>query len=122
MPGSNRPALGNEIYDMVIAPTSQAGAVAGTLVWSAATVAANTTIELTATVPGLLVGDLVDIYLISGALLTGMQICNVRVSLPNTLAVTWVNTTAGVLTVPTATWSMNMTRPENPSALPPNAI
>jgi hypothetical protein len=122
MPGSNRPAYGNEIYDMVLAPTSQAGAAPGTLVWSSATVAATTTAELTATVPGLLVGDLVDIYLISGALLTGLQISNVRVSSPNTLAVTWVNSTAGTLTVPTATWSANLTRPENPSALPPNAL
>jgi hypothetical protein len=122
MPGSNRPALGNEIYDMIIAPTSQAGATPGTLVWSAATVGATTTAELTATIPGLLVGDLVDIYLISGAMTTGLTISNVRVSAPNVLAVTWINSTAGPVTVPTAIWAMNMTRPENPSALPPNAI
>jgi len=57
MPGSNRPAYGNELYDIVIAPTSQAGATPGTLVWSAATVGATTTAELTTTIPGLLVGD-----------------------------------------------------------------
>lgn len=122
MPGSNRPAYGNEIYDMAIAPTSLAGAVPGTLVWSSTTVGATTTVELTAAIPGLLVGDLIDLYLVSGPLLTGLQICNVRVSLPNTLAVTWVNTTGGSLTVPTAVWSMNLTRPENPSGLPPNAL
>lgn len=122
MPGSNRAAYGNETYDLVMAPTSQAGAVPGTLVWSAANLAATTTAELTTTVPGLQMGDIVDLYLVSGALLTGLQICNVRVSALNTLAVTWVNTTAGVLTVPTAVWNANLTRPENPSGLPVNAI
>jgi hypothetical protein len=122
MPGSNRIAYGNEIYDTVIAPTSAPGAVPGTLVWSSATQAATTTSEITATVPGLLVGDLVDIYLISGAMTTGLTIANVRVSLPNVLAVTWINSTGSPVTLPTAIWSANLTRAENPSGLPPNAI
>jgi|SRR5271154_796461 len=119
MPGSNRPAYGNEIYDMAIAPTTNAGAVPGTLVWSSAN-GTNQTIEVTATVPGLLVGDLVDLYL-SAAMTTGLTIANVRVSAPNVMAVTWV-VVGSAIVFPTVGWSMNMTRPENPSALPPNAI
>jgi hypothetical protein len=122
MPGSNRVAYGNETYDTVIAPTSLAGAVPGTLAWSATTLATASTAELTATVQGLQIGDICDLYLISGAMTTGLQIANTRVSAANTLAVTWVNSSGGTLTIPTATWSMNMTRPEIPGALPTNAL
>ena len=122
MPGSNRTAYGNEIYDIVISPTTAAGAVPGTLVWSAATIAANTTAELTSTIPGLLIGDLVDLYLTNAAMTTGLQICNIRVSAANTLAVTWVNTTGGTLTIPTTVWSANLTRPESASNQPVNAL
>ena len=118
MPGTTI-ARGNEIYDFIIAP-STLGLVAGTLVWSATTVGATTTAELTATIPGLVVGDLCDLYL-NTAMTTGLQIANVRVSANNTLAVTWVNSTGGSLTVPTGVWSMNITRPEAPSNLPLNA-
>lgn len=120
MPGSGRAAQGNELYDSVIAPTSQAGAVPGTLVWSQASLS-STTAELTTTIPGLLVGDLVDLYLTTGAMTTGLQIANVRVSAPNTLAVTWVAASTS-LTIPTTGWSANLTRPENASSLPPNAL
>jgi hypothetical protein len=119
MPASGRLAYGNEIYDLVIAPTTAAGAVLGTLVWSSASLS-STTSELTATVPGLLPGDIVDLYL-STAMTTGLTISNVRVSAPNTLAVTWVAATAA-LTIPTAVWSANVTRPENVANLPPNML
>lgn len=123
MPGSQRTAYGNEIYDTIIAPTSQAGATPGTLVWSATQVAANTTSELTTTVPGLQIGDIADLYLVSGPMTTGLQIANVRVSAANTLAVTWANNTGAPVTVPTATWNANVTRPESTgAALPPNFV
>jgi hypothetical protein len=121
MPGSQRVAYGNEIYDSIIAPTSVAGAAPGTLAWSATTVAATTTSELTAKVPGVQLGDAVDLYLTSGAMTTGLQIANVRVSAPDTVAVTWVNATGSPVTVPTATWLANISRPEGGvSALPVN--
>lgn len=119
MPGSNRAAYGNEIYDLIIAPTSQAGAALGTLVWSTATLS-STTAELTTTIAGLQLGDIVDIYL-GAAMPTGLSTSNVRVSAPNTLAVTWIAATAS-LTIPTGPWSANVTRPENPGLLPPNFI
>lgn len=120
MPSSGRVAYGNELYDFVIAPTSQAGATPGTLVWSQASLS-STTAELTTTVPGLLVGDAVDLYLTGGAMTTGLTISNTRVSAPNTLAVTWVAASAS-LTIPTTGWIANVTRSENPSNLPPNAL
>ena len=122
MPGSNRVAFGNEIYDIVISPTSPGQTVVGTVIWSATTVAANTTTELTATIPGLQVNDFISFQLANAPIVTGLQIVNERVSAPNTAAVQWVNVTGGALTVPTATWIMNLTRPESPTALPPNAI
>jgi len=95
---------GNVVYDWLISPT---------ITWSAATVGATTTAELTATIPGLQVGDYVDLYVQNAAMTTGLAITNVRVSAANTLAVTWVNTTAGGLTVQTGPWLMNIVRPES---------
>lgn len=118
MPGSQRPAYGNELYDFVMAPTSP-GNAAGVLTWSTASLS-STTAELTTTVPGLLVGDLVDLYLTSAAMTTGLTISNTRVSAANTLAVTWVAASAS-LTIPTGIWSANVTRPESPTLLPTSA-
>jgi hypothetical protein len=123
MPGSNRVAYGNTIYDSIIAPTSVAGATPGTLAWSTATVNANTTAELTAKIAGLLPGDAIDLYRIDAAMLTGLQMVNIRVSAADTMAVTWVNSTAGALTVPVSSWMANVTRPEGgTSALPTNFL
>jgi hypothetical protein len=122
MPGSNRLAYGNFTYDTAVSPTTSVGATAGTLVWSTASLTANQTAELTATVPGLLIGDLIDLYLVSAAMTTGLTIANVRVSAVNVMAVTWINATAGTVTVPTATWNMNLSRPESPGSLPTNAL
>lgn len=123
MPGSNRVAYGNEIYDSIIAPTSAPGAVPGTLAWSTASVTTASTVELTTKIPGLLLGDAVDLYLTSGAMPTGLQIANVRVSAVDTLAVTWVNASGGTVTVPTASWLANVSRPEGGmGSLPPNFV
>lgn len=64
-----------------------------------ASVAANSAAEQTFTVPGLLVGDSVDINKPSTQ--AGLSIGNVRVSAANTLAIQFVNTTAGAI-VPTS--------------------
>lgn len=63
-----------------------------------ASVAANTTAEQTFTVPGLQVGDSIDINKASHQV--GLSIGNVRVSAANTLAIQYVNTTASPI-VPT---------------------
>jgi hypothetical protein len=59
-------------------------------------VGANTTVEQTFTVPGLQVGDSIDVNKASHQ--AGLSIGNVRVSAANTLAIQFVNTTAGSLT------------------------
>lgn len=61
-----------------------------------AAVGANTTAEQTFNVPGLQVGDSLDINKASHQV--GLSIGNVRVSAANTLAIQYVNTTAGSIT------------------------
>jgi hypothetical protein len=61
-----------------------------------AAVGANTTAEQTFAVPGLQVGDSIDINKASHQ--AGLSIGNVRVSAANTLAIQFVNTTAGSIT------------------------
>lgn len=81
--GSTSPIQGIYNIKQVLTPTS---------------VAANTTAEQTFTVPGLQVGDSVDINKASHQV--GLSIGNVRVSAANTLAIQYVNTTASPI-VPT---------------------
>lgn len=64
-----------------------------------AAVGANTTAEQLFTVPGVNVGDSVDVNKASHQV--GLSIGNVRVSAANQLAIQYVNTTAGSIT-PTA--------------------
>lgn len=59
-------------------------------------VGANTTSEQTFTVPGVSVGDSVDVNKASHQV--GLSIGNIRVSAANTLAIQYVNTTAGSIT------------------------
>lgn len=63
-----------------------------------AQVAAATTVEQTFTVPGLAVGDAIDINKASHQ--TGLSIGNVRVSAANTLAIQFVNTTSATPITP----------------------
>ena len=62
-------------------------------------VAANSAVEQTLNVPGVQVGDSIDVNKPSTQ--AGLSIGNVRVSAANTLAIQYVNTTAGAI-VPTA--------------------
>ena len=110
MPGTTI-ARGNELYDFLIQPA--------TITWSSASVASTTT-ELTATVPGLVVGDYVDMWLPNAAMTTGLTFSNVRVSAANTLAVTWI-ATSGTFTVPTGPWLVNVVRAESYPNLPTTA-
>lgn len=74
--GSTTPIQGLYNIKQVLAPVS---------------VAANTSAEQTFTVPGLSVGDSVDVNKASHQV--GLSIGNVRVSAANTLAIQYVNTT-----------------------------
>lgn len=106
----NTVGRGNILYDWLISPT---------LAWSQATVV-STTVEATATVPGLQVGDYVDMFLTTGPLVTGLAFTNCRVSAANTLAVTFTATSV-TATLPTTGWVMNVCRPEAPNNLPVTA-
>jgi hypothetical protein len=64
-----------------------------------ASVGANTTAEQTFTVPGVLVGDSLDVNKASHQV--GLSIGNIRVTAPNTLAIQFVNT-SGAAIVPTS--------------------
>lgn len=111
---------GNTLYDWVIAPT--------TLTWSGS-VATVSAAELTATVQGLQVGDVIaganynppaGTTVISG-IPYGFTPSNIRVVSANTIGMTWNNTTAGSLTPPTQYWVFEVMRPESPSNLPNSA-
>lgn len=82
---------------------------------SPALVAANTTAEQTFTVPGLKVGDFVNV--IKPTTQAGIGIVNARVSAANTLAIAFGNFTAGGLT-PTAAevYLIGYMRPESVQA------
>lgn len=112
-------ARGNELYDWVVGPV--------TLTWSG-TVGATTAAELTATVPGLSVGDQVSINYnpptgtaVTAAMPYGLSYDNIRVTANNTLAVLWTNATAGGLTPPVGNLYLTIVRPENPNNLPTTA-
>lgn len=64
-----------------------------------AAVAINTTAEQTFTVNGLLVGDFINVT--KPTTQAGLGLVNARVSANNTIAITFANTTAGIIT-PTA--------------------
>lgn len=81
-------------------------------------VATITTAEQTYTVPGLQVGDLVISVNRPNNTPVGVGIVNARVSAANTLALTWVNPTAGSVTPGAGVFSIVIGRPEQPGQLP----
>jgi hypothetical protein len=90
------------------------------ITWSTAALT-STTAELTATVPGLLDGDVPYMMLVNTAMPTGVSYSNIRVSAANTLAVTW--STTGTVTIPTGPWMIGVIRPEViRTQLPNNAV
>ena len=67
-----------------------------------AQVSGATTAEQTFSVPGLLVGDIVTVN--PPSLAAGLGIAHARVSAADTLAIAWVNATAGALTPASGTY------------------
>ncbi len=66
------------------------------LTWNPAAIAANTTAEQTVTLSGLKTDDII-LAVIKPTVTAGVGIIQSRVSAADTLAVTWINTTAGSL-------------------------
>lgn len=77
--------------------------------WTPASVAANTTAEQTVTVAGTVVGDHVSVTPPGNT--AGVSLTAARVSAANTVAVTFVNPTAGAVTPLTGDHVFKVTRP-----------
>jgi len=107
MPGTTI-GRGNVLYDYLCGPTL-----------TPASVAANTTAPQSFTVPGLQVGDFVDVNS-QNAQTAGIGIVNVRVTAANTLEIQFSNSTGGALTPVAGIYGINVTRPES-VPLPVNA-
>jgi hypothetical protein len=101
MPNPNTVPLGNIKGNWVLAVTL-----------SPAALGATTSGEQTFTVPGVQLGDFIDIS--KPSVQAGLSLGNVRASALNTIAVEFVNTSNGTLT-PTASeiYNVGVTRPEN---------
>lgn len=85
-----------------------------------AAVATITTAEQTVTVTGVKVGDF--IIAMKPTLTTGVTIGNVRVSAVDTIAVQFVNPTAGSVDPASETWQFLVIRPEQPAAQLPSVV
>jgi hypothetical protein len=92
---------GNIVKQFAIGPTLTSVAVA-----------TITTAEQTYTVTGLQVGDIVLAVNRPNNTPVGVGIVNARVSAANTLALTWVNPTAGSVTPGAGVFSIVIGRPE----------
>ena len=79
-----------------------------------ASVATITTAEQTFTVPGLRPTDMV--YVSKPALSAGLGVAGARVSANDTLAITFVNPTAGAIDAASEVWSVLVLRPDGPVA------
>ena len=104
---TNDPIRGNIQYSMILNVTL-----------SPASVANATTAEQTFTVNGLAVGDFVNV--IKPSTQAGLGIVNSRVSAANTLAVTFINTTAATIT-PTAS-EVYVVGVDRPFTNPPSSM
>lgn len=81
-----------------------------TFTFNPASVATITVAEQTVSVPGLKVGDVV--FLIKPTVTAGLGICQSRVSAADTLAVQFVNPTAGAIDAASETYTLFWFRPE----------
>lgn len=76
--------------------------------YTPASVNAATTVEQTVTVPGVKVGDIVQVT--PPGFTAGVALTSARVAVVNVVRVTWVNTTAGALTPPAGTYKFLVMR------------
>jgi len=111
MPGSTTLARGNVQLEVLLQIT----------VTPPATLAASTTTESNYTVPGVAVGDFIEINKPSHT--TGLSIGNVRVASANTIAIQWVNSTASPITnAPNEQYLIVVSRYDSFPATPPSGI
>lgn len=101
------------------------GICATQLAMNPGSIAANTSAELTFTLPGLLTSDVV-FNVTKPTLTAGIDVGNVRVSAANTVAITFQNSTASPIDPPLETYTFLIFRPEKtlggPDALSGGAV
>ena len=73
-------------------------------------ITANTTGELTFSIMGLQVNDLITIN--KPTLQAGLGVANARVSAANTLAITYINATGSIITPTTEAYNIHVVRPD----------
>ena len=100
MPGPTTIARGNILNEKLIAVTLAPGVCT-----------AATTTEQAFTIPGVEVGDYVNINF-AGAQVAGVAVVNCRVTGADTVAVSFMNATAGGVTPAAGTYGMIWGRPE----------
>lgn len=114
MPGGTRYSQGNIIMSQVIYLPSVV----------VPNVNANSTVNQTVTVNGVVIGDFIDWNQLSSV--SGLTVANIWVSAANTLTFTWANETVGNITnTANQPFQITITRPENVSfglAALPNGI
>lgn len=103
MPGPSNLPRGSVDYNFVLQVAVAAGAAIG----------AATTVERTYTVPGLQVGDIVNVN--KPQLDAGLALVNARVSANNTLALQFANVTAGPLSITASNYLFTVTRSSYPT-------
>ena len=82
---------------------------------------ANTTVEQAYTVPGVVVGDFLEINKPSQTV--GLSIGNIRASAANQIAIQWVNSTTSTITnTPNELYLIAVTRFDSVPNIPPAAI
>lgn len=87
------------------------GICATQLLMNPGSINADTTVELTFTLPGLLTSDVV-FNVTKPTLTAGIDIGNIRVSTVNTVAITFQNSTASPIDPPAETYTFLIFRPE----------
>lgn len=107
MPGTEL-SRGNILYSWCIAPTLA----------SSGGIGANTTTEVSYTIQGIQVNDIVDFYPLV-AITGGISVGTIRVSAANTILIAYVNSTAATLSLTPGQCQMMVTRPELPLTLLP---
>jgi hypothetical protein len=113
MPGPANIAFGNIANNFVVLVPVAAGA----------TIGAATSVARTYTVIGLRVGDIITANKPS-AFTAGLGLVNARVSAADTLELTFMNATAGALSIQTESWLIQVDRSayDNPLVQIPTAI
>jgi len=107
MPGSSTISRGNILNSFTLQVNLTPSAVA-----------ANSTVEQSFIIPGLVSGDQVSAFMFQAAFAVNINPVNMRVPSNNTLTVAFQNVSGGTLTPPSGNYYLEVNRPEN---LPPPA-